>query len=209
VWLEAFEEAKSDLMWQARRAMAYVAYRTDAPDHHAMQKACDDRGGRSLSFGLQACAPVTEQSGLTPEGQALAIYEDVVPSTVEVLVAKGAKIRSNDRYKVQKWLENIGIPTAPATKGAGGAEGIQRDGARKGREDDGQDGGILRAAVRGCNERTVRRSAPRTAPEPHPSFAEVVIDRTSGPRIQITGHRARVPRPAASTTTAPAPPATA
>ena len=157
VWLQAFEEAKSHLMWQARNAMAYVACCVDAPDHHAMQCACDERGGKDLSFGLQACAAVTEQIGLTPEGTELArrmafcreflparhifyedkappnkidweatrwawlaaraIYEDVVPSTVEVLVAKGAKIRSNDRYKVQKWLENIGIPTAPATKG--------------------------------------------------------------------------------------------
>jgi hypothetical protein len=156
VWLQAFEEAKSDLMWQARKAMAYVACCVDAPDHHAMQCACDDRGGKDLSFGLQACAAVTEHICLTPEGTALArrmafcqeflparhifyedkappnkidweanrwawraaqaIYEDVVPSTIEVLTAKGAKIRGSDRYKVQKWLENIGIPTAPATR---------------------------------------------------------------------------------------------
>jgi hypothetical protein len=72
VWLQAFEEAKSDLMWQARKAMAYVACCVDAPDHHAMQCACDDRGGKDLSFGLQACAAVTEHICLTPEGTALA-----------------------------------------------------------------------------------------------------------------------------------------
>ena len=157
VWLQAFEEAKSHLMWQARQAMAYVACCVESPEHHAMQCACDERGGKDLSFGLQACAAVTEQIGLTPEGTVLArrmafcqdflparhifyedkappnkidweatrwawlaaraIYEDVVPSTIEVLTAKGAKIPGSDRYKVQKWLENIGIPTASAMKG--------------------------------------------------------------------------------------------